>query len=171
MLLGKPKPKDYLSNISALFEGLGIKRDSQRRFNSTDDDRLVVYLATPGGRQYDINFWMNGEGLVYESVVKKAFTGKAESVAVFYQTLLGYNAAMSKLNFALVSSDNGWLLLLQGETEYKNVDAKFLYDLVKYYEFAYSKHVEAIEDLADELQLKPRGNLDRVIQSFLDRIL
>lgn len=163
------KQKRYLTDVSQILEGLGIGSNSQRRVSQPD--RIVASLKSRNGKRFDINFFMDGTELVYESVVAKAASGHSENEVRFYQTLLGYNSTTSKINFGLVSSNNGWMITLRGCQEYKYVDANFLYDLLMYYDLAYSDHVERIIHLAQELGLTFSGKLDEAIKLFVEGII
>lgn len=163
------KQKRYLNDVSQILEGLGIGLNSQRRMSQPD--RIVASLKTRNGKRFDINFFMDGTELVYEAVVAKAASGNPDNELRFYQTLLTYNSTASKINFGLVSSNNGWLMILKGSQEYKYVDANFVYDLLMHYDLAYSSHIERIMHLAQELRLTFSGKLDEAIKSFVEGII
>jgi hypothetical protein len=165
----RKRQKNYIDSISEMLEDLGIGPNSQRRL--PDPDRVVAYLATRSGKRFDVNFFMDGTDLVYESVVEKAVSGRRDSALLFYQTLLAYNATISKMGFALVASREGWMLILKGTQEYRHVDADFLCDLIQYYEFVYSRHVERIKQLADELGLEFDGKLDEALRAFVEGVI
>lgn len=159
----------YLNDVSQILEGLGIGPNSQRRMSSPD--RIVAFLRTQNGKRFDINFFMDGTELVYESVVAKAVSGHPANALRFYQTLLTYNSTVSKINFGLVSSKNGWMLILKGAQDYRFVNATFLHDLLLYFNFCYSTHVERIILLAQELSLTFSGKLDDAIRLFVEGII
>jgi hypothetical protein len=163
------KQKRYLNDVSQILEGLGIGLNSQRRMSQPD--RIVASLRTRNGKRFDINFFIDGTEVVYESVVAKAVSGDPNNALRFYQTLLTYNSTASKINFSLVSSNNGWLIILKGAQEYKYVDANFVHDLLMHYDLAYSSHVERIMHLAQELCLTFSGKLDEAIRLFVEGIV
>ena len=168
MAWGKLKSK-YLDDISDLLSGLGIKDSSQRRYSNPD--RLVAYLTTRTGERYDINFFMEGRFVVYESVVFEACTGNPEHETLLYQTMMGYNATIPLIGFALVDSKGTWEVILKGNQEYKNLDARSLHQIIEYYDLAWSKHVPRLKELSTELGLEFTGKLDNAIRSFIEGII
>lgn len=135
-------------------------------------DRISAFIETKDDIKFRLFFFIFNEDIVIESLAFKAVSGDPANQALFFQTLLAYNATVSPISFAIVGMKKDELgIILRASVPSNQLTLEELSNLLNSFRIAFTTHIPNLLSLGTELGLSFSGKQSLDLSNLVKAIL